>query len=99
MSADWIQGPWADVIDGDTVLGADGHEWEAERRGQRITLRREGRRPVTATPDPARAVRYRRGAWGHELAGAVAVLRGAGFEPELIESRPLKWLGGGGRRR
>lgn len=98
---EWTRGTWGDVMDGDTVLGADGHAWEAERYGQRITLRREGRKPVTASPEPTRPARYRRGSWGRELAGAIEVFEFAGFvvEPVVPAVLDVRWLGGGGRRR
>lgn len=46
-----MMGDWADVTEGDLIVGKDGYTWTVTNKvGKNVTIEREGRDPFTGTP-------------------------------------------------
>jgi hypothetical protein len=88
-----VNGDWADVQEGDLVVGKDGYTWTVTAKdGPQVTLEREGREPFTGRPtgpvqfiDSGKAEMERAVAIGQVVLGGEVVARHSG-------SRENPWL-------
>lgn len=88
-----MQGDWADVVEGDLIVGKDKYTWVVTaKKGNQVTIEREGREPFTGAPsgpvefiDSSRAEQERAIALSQVVLGGQVVARHSG-------SREVPWL-------